>query len=263
MATLIPSSLIGAAIEEFMNESSIQTYNNMETVGYTRMFDPKLLFLGKKDGPLKLCQNLLETVVNHPIFCTSRPTISVPSLMPSALDHLPVTVHELQFVTLGNKFNWRSNEHEGFFFVTDYETLKLEGTRNRREIPLEDFMEDQKLPRKNLFGVIYQSEEPVWLSSLHSAEIINFKKRLASTLRISMDRVYWVQKPNDFITFIEGVMYDVYRWRTDKECEENEKIVRGEFVATEESKKQELYDPVTMCYGDIPEKNGITLSEGV
>jgi hypothetical protein len=37
---------------------------------------------------------------------------------------------------------------------------------------------------------------------------------------------------------------------------ENEKIVRGEYKATEETKKQELFDPVTMCYGDIPEKNG-------
>lgn len=219
MATFFPPSLIGAAIEEFMNESSIQNYNNMEPVGYARKFDPKLLFLGKNDGPSKLCQNLLETVVDHPIFCTSRPTISVPSLMPNALDHLPVTVHELQFVTLGNKFNWRSNEHEAFFFVTDYETLKFEGTRTRREIPLEDFMDEQKLKRNNLFGVIYQSKEPSWLSTIHSAEMFNFRKRLASTLRIPIERVYWVQKPNDFITFLEGVMYDVYRWRTDKECE--------------------------------------------
>lgn len=219
MATLIPSSLIEAAIDEFMNESSVQTYNNMETVGYVRKFDPKLLFLGKNDGPLKLCQNLLETVVNHPVFCTSRPTISVPSLMPNALDHLPVTVHDYQFVTLGNKFDWRSNDHEALFFVTEYETLKLEGTRERREIPLEDFMDDQKLRRNNLFGVIYQTKEPLWLSGIHSAEIFNFRKRLASALRITLDRVYWVHKPNDFITFIEGVMYNVYRWRTDKECE--------------------------------------------
>lgn len=63
MATFFPPSLIGAAIEEFMNESSIQNYNNMETVGYARKFDPKLLFLGKNDGPSKLCQNLLETAL--------------------------------------------------------------------------------------------------------------------------------------------------------------------------------------------------------
>jgi hypothetical protein len=219
MANLFPQSLIGAAIQEFMNESNRQSYEKMETFGYTRKFDPKLLFLGKKDGPLSLCQNLLETVVNQSLFCTSRPSISVPSLMPNAMNHLPVTAQDLQFVTLGDKFDWRSNQHEGLFFVTDYESLKLEGTKGGREIALEDFMEDQKLSREDLFGVVYQSKEPLWLSGIHSAEIFNFKKRLASTLRIPIDRVFWVQRQNEFIAFIERVMRDIYRWRTDKECE--------------------------------------------
>lgn len=185
----------------------------------TRNFDPKLLFLGHNEEPLQLCQKLLDTVIDHPVFYTSRPSISVPSLMPNAMDHLPATARSLQVVMLGNKFNWRANEQEALFYVTDYDSLRLEGTKTRREIGVEDYVEDQKLSREYLFGVIHQNKEPLWLSSIHSAEIFNFRKRLASVLQIPMERVFWVKNIKQSIEFIETVMYCVYRWRTDKECE--------------------------------------------
>lgn len=44
---------------------------------------------------------------------------------------------------------------------------------------------------------------------------------------------------------------------------ENEKIARGEVKLTQEEKQKELLEPTTMLYGDIAEKNGIVLAEGV
>lgn len=214
MSTLFPLGMLDS-MEEFMSQGN--DCNNGKII--TRNFDPKLLFLGHGNEPLQLCQKLLETVIDHPVFYTSRPCINVPSLMPNAMEHLPATTRSLQVVTLGNKFNWRANEQEALFFVTDYDTLRLEGTKTRREIGIEDFMEDQKLSREYLFGVIHQSKEPLWLSSLHSAEIFNFRKRLATVLKIPLDRVFWVKNVKHCMEFLESIMWYIYRWRTDKECE--------------------------------------------
>lgn len=200
------------------DDTLYQTHESQQKI-VTRNFDPKLLFLGSAENPLKLCQKLLETVVNHPVFCTSRPSISVPSLVPKAMDHLPATAQNLQVVTLGNKFNWRANEQEALFYVTDYDSLRMEGTKTRREIGIEDYLEDQKLSRADLFGVIYQRKEPLWLSGIHSAEIFNFKKRLANVLKIAHHKVFWVKNDKQALEFIENVMYYIYRRRVDKECE--------------------------------------------
>lgn len=214
MSTLLPLGMQDS-MEEFMTQE--KDCNNVKLI--TRNFDPKLLFLGHDNGPLQLCQKLLETVIEHPVFYTSHPCINVPSLIPNAMDHLPATTRNLQVVTLGNKFNWRSNEQEALIFVTDYDSLKLEGTKTRREIGVDDFIEDQKLSRKYLFGVIHQSKEPLWLSSLYSAEIFNFRKRLAEVLMIPLDRVFWVKNVKHSMEFVENIMWNIYRWRTDKQCE--------------------------------------------
>ncbi|EDO47565.1 predicted protein [Nematostella vectensis] len=259
MAALFPPGVFGAAMGDILSDPpALQPSRSI-----ARDFDPKFLFLGEGQDPLMLCQKLLQTVVDHEIFGQSRPSICVPSLMPKAVDEMPLTARHLQMVSFGRKFHWKKDQIEGLFYVTNYENLKMEGLKTRREIPVEDFILERNVPRCDLFGVIFQKVEPLWLSNIHSAEIYNFKKRLASALRIPTGRILWVQRPFDFTEFVEKTMLHVYRRREDKECEENEQIAKGQFLKSKGAMPEEICGPITMCYGDIPEKNGITLSEGV
>jgi len=229
----------------------------------SRYFDPNLVFFGSGDAPLKLCQRLMESVVNSTHLLTVRPTISLLSMIPEIMEELPVTMKGLQLVAFGKKFNWRQDELEGVFYVTNYDSMRLDGLKKQKDIAVEDFLESRNIPRSKLYGVIFQEKEPMWLSPIRSAEIFNFKKRLADVLHVKSEKVFWVQHQQDAGSLISVTMSHIYRWREDKESEENEKIVRGNVHLTKEEKQKELLEPTTMLFGELAEKNGIVLAEGV
>ena len=187
-----------------------------------RAFDAKLIFVGRGDEPLKLCQELLEIVIDSPAFITSRPSIRVLSLLPEFLSELPLSVQDLQVVAFGDKFDWKNEEIDGLLFVTDYNSLRLEGFKKRKELGIEDLLEHCQISRTLLRGVIYQRTEPIWLSSIKSAEIFNFKKRLASALSIDMLKVHWIFERKEFSKFLSEIMAAIYRLRADKESKVGE-----------------------------------------
>ncbi|KAL9980322.1 hypothetical protein ACROYT_G008893 [Oculina patagonica] len=232
-------------------------------VDVPKYFDPNLLFFGAGEAPLKLCQRLLDAVVNSPNLLTVRPSISLLSMIPSVMEELPSTMKGLQVVAFGKKYNWKQDHIEGVFFVTDYESLRLEGLKKKKDIAVEDFLECRNIPRDRLYGVIFQEKEPLWLSRIRSAEIFNFKKRLADVLHVKTENVFWIQAQQEIGKLLSVTMSNIYRWREDKESEENEKIVRGNVPKTKEEKQKELLEPTTMLYGELAEKNGIVLAEGV
>lgn len=214
---------------------------------------------------MKLCQQLMETVVNSPNLLTVRPSISLLSMIPSVMDELPSTMKGLQIVAFGKKYNWKDDDIEGVFYVTDYLSLQLDGLKKKNDIAVEDFLECRKIPRDRLYGVIFQEKEPLWASWIRSAEVFNFRKRLADVLHVKTDDVFWIRRQQDIPNFLSVTMGKIYRWREDKESEENEKIVHGKVrqSQTKEEKQKELLEPTTMLYGELAEKNGIVLAEGV
>lgn len=232
-------------------------------VDVPKYFDPNLLFFGSGDGPLKLCQRLMDTVVNSPNLLTVRPSISLLSMIPSVVDELPSTMKGLQIIAFGKKYNWTRDDIEGVFYVTDYDSVRIDGLKKKKDIAVEDFLEWRNIPRDRLYGVIFQEREPLWLSRIRSAEIFNFKKRLADVLNVKTENVFWVQTQQEVAHLLSGSMSKIYRRREDKESEENEKIARGEVKLTKEEKQKELLEPTTMLYGEMAEKNGIVLAEGV
>lgn len=188
-------------------------------VDLPKYFDPNLLFFGSGEGPLKLCQRLMDTVVNAPNLLTVRPSISLLSMIPSVMEELPSTMKGLQIVAFGKKYSWKQDDIEGVFYVTDYESLRLEGLKKKKDIAVEDFLEFRKIPRDRLYGVIFQETEPLWLSRIRSAEVYNFKKRLADVLHVKAENVFWVQTHQDTGKLLSVSMSKIYRWREDKESE--------------------------------------------
>ena len=194
--------------------------DSAKTVTVARNFDGKLLFLGAQEEPLRLCQQLMERLINSSDFSISKPSISVLSMMPEIMRRFPTTMQSHQVVGFGKKFDvWSNEDMEGVVFVTNYDALKFEGLQSRREIPVEEFLEEKKFKRSRLFGVIYQRVEPKWISCIKSAEIYNFKKRLAGVLRITTERVYYLQTESEMDEFLLNIMAHIYRWREDEESE--------------------------------------------
>lgn len=186
-------------------------------------------------------------------------------MIPSVMEELPSTMKGLQIVAFGKKYNWKDDDIEGVFYVTDYQSLRLDGWKKKKDIAVEDFLESQKIPRDRLYGVIFQEKEPLWATWLRSAEVFNFRKRLADVLHVKTENVFWIQTKQEIPNFLSVTMGKIYRWREDKESEENEKIVHGKVQQsqTKEEKQKQLLEPTTMLYGELPEKNGIVLAEGV
>ena len=168
---------------------------------------------------MKLCQQLMETVVNSPNLLTVRPSISLLSMIPSVMDELPSTMKGLQIVAFGKKYNWKDDDIEGVFYVTDYLSLQLDGLKKKNDIAVEDFLECRKIPRDRLYGVIFQEKEPLWASWIRSAEVFNFRKRLADVLHVKSDDVFWIRRQQDIPNFLSVTMGKIYRWREDKESE--------------------------------------------
>lgn len=193
-------------------------------VDLPKYFDPNLLFFGSGDGPLKLCQRLMDTAVNSPNLLTVRPSISLLSMIPSVMDELPATMKGLQIVAFGKKYNWKQDDIEGVFYVTDYDSLRLEGLKKKKDIAVEDFLECRNLPRDRLYGVIFQEREPSWLSRIRSAEVFNFKKRLADVLHVKTENVFWIQAQQGIGNLLSVTMSKIYRCREDKESEVGIKI---------------------------------------
>lgn len=188
-------------------------------VDVPKYFDPNLLFFGSGDGPLKLCQRLMDTVVNSPNLLTVRPSISLLSMIPSVVDELPSTMKGLQIIAFGKKYNWTRDDIEGVFYVTDYDSVRIDGLKKKNDTAVEDFLEWRNIPRDRLYGVIFQEREPLWLSRIRSAEIFNFKKRLADVLHVKTENVFWAQTQHEVAHLLSGSMGKIYRWREDKESE--------------------------------------------
>lgn len=184
-----------------------------------KYFDPNLVFIGSGEAPLHLCQRLMETVVNSPALVTVRPSISLLSMIPEVMEDLPATMKGLQVVAFGKKYNWKQDEIEGVFYVTDYDSLRLDGLKKQKDIAVEDFLESRNIPRSKLYGVIFQQKEPLWLSPIRSAEVFNFKKRLADVLHVKSGNIFWIQNQQDIGCLLSSTMSQIYRLREDKESE--------------------------------------------
>ena len=169
-----------------------------------KYFDPNLVFFGSGEAPLHLCQRLMETVVNSPELLTVRPSISLLSMIPEVMDDLPATMKGLQVVAFGKKYNWK-------------------------HIAVEDFLESRNIPRSKLYGVIFQQKEPLWLSPIRSAEIFNFKKRLADVLHVKSGNIFWIQNQQDIGCLLSSTMSQIYRLREDKESEVCVKIYSNSY----------------------------------
>lgn len=259
MATSIPPFMSGMFTDDGVDGFFYRRY-----VTVPKYFDPNLVFIGSGDEPLKLCQRLMDAVVNSPNLLTVRPSIRLLSMIPSVMEELPATMKGLQLVAFGKKYNWKEDELEGVFYVTNYDSIRLNGIKKQKEIAVEDFLECRSIPRNKLYGVIFQEREPLWLSPIRSAEVYNFKKRLADVLNVKSDNVFWVQNQQGIGHLISSTMSRIYRWREDKESEENERIVHGKVQPeTNEEKQKQLLEPTTMLFGELAEKNGIVLAEGV
>ena len=202
----------------FMDDS-MDSFHYRRYVTIPKYFDPNLVFIGFGDEPLKLCQRLMGTVVNSPHLLTVRPSISILSMIPSVMEELPATMKGLQLVAFGKKYNWKEDELEGVFYVTNYNSLRLNGLKKQKEIAVEDFLEHRNIPRSKLNGVIFQEKEPLWLSPIRSAEVFNFKKRLADVLRVKSDNIFWVENQQGIGHLLSTSMSRIYRWREDKESE--------------------------------------------
>ena len=135
------------------------------------------------------------------------------------MEELPATMKGLQLVAFGKKYNWKEDELEGVFYVTNYNSLRLNGLKKQKEIAVEDFLEHRNIPRSKLNGVIFQEKEPLWLSPIRSAEVFNFKKRLADVLRVKSDNIFWVENQQGIGHLLSTSMSRIYRWREDKESE--------------------------------------------
>lgn len=170
---------------------------------------------------------------------------------------------ELQLVAFGKKYNWKVDELEGVFYVTNYDSMRLDGLKKQKDIAVEDFLEHKNISRSKLYGVIFQQKEPLWLSPIRSAEVYNFKKRLADVLDVKTENIFWIQNQQNIANLLSITMSRIYRWRDDKESEENEKIVQGKIELSKEEMQKELLEPTTMLYGELAEKDGIVLAEGV
>lgn len=214
MASLMPFGLDDAVVDSNFNVKSMPTL--------TRIFDAKLLFVGHEDKPVQLCQKLLDIVIDSPEFITARPSIRILSLTTEFIKEFPALARNLQVVAFGDKFDWKTGEMDGLVFVTDYNSLKIEGLKTRKEIGVEALLEHCQISRSILHGVIYQSTEPFWLSSIKSAEIFNFKKRLASALDIGMLRVHWIMEKKEFSIVLKELMTAIYRARAEKESKVRE-----------------------------------------
>ncbi|KAJ7326570.1 hypothetical protein OS493_027524 [Desmophyllum pertusum] len=165
--------------------------------------------------------------------------------------------------SLRQKIQLETGRYRRGVYVTDYDSLRLEGLKKKKDIAVEDFLECRNLPRDRLYGVIFQEREPSWLSRIRSAEVFNFKKRLADVLHVKTENVFWIQAQQGIGNLLSVTMSKIYRCREDKESEANEKIARGEIKRTKDEKQKELLEPTTMLYGELAEKNGIVLAEGV
>ena len=161
----------------------------------------------------------MDTVVNSPNLLTVRPSISLLSMIPSVVDELPSTMKGLQIIAFGKKYNWTRDDIEGVFYVTDYDSVRIDGLKKKKDIAVEDFLEWRNIPRDRLYGVIFQEREPLWLSRIRSAEIFNFKKRLADVLNVKTENVFWVQTQQEVAHLLSGSMSKIYRRREDKESE--------------------------------------------
>ena len=155
----------------------------------------------------------MDAVVNSPHFLTVRPSISILSMIPSVMEELPATMKGLQLVAFGKKYNWKEDELEGVFYVTNYNSLRLNGLKKQKEIAVEDFLEHRNIPRSKLNGVIFQEKEPLWLSPIRSAEVFNFKKRLADVLRVKSDNIFWVENQQGIGHLLSTSMSRIYRWQ--------------------------------------------------
>lgn len=246
-----------------MEDGCLDSIVTRRFVTIPKYFDPNLVFFGSGDAPLQLCQRLMDTVVNSPSLLTVRPSISLLSMIPEIVEELPATMKGLQVVAFGKKYNWKQDQVEGVFYVTDYDSIRLDGLKKHKDIAVEKFLESRNIPRGRLFGVIFQQKEPLWLSPIRSAEVFNFKKRLADVLNVKSGNIFWVQNQQDIANLLSVTMSQIYRWREDKESEENAKIVQGNIQQTKEEQQKELLDPTTMLFGELAEKNGIVLAEGV
>lgn len=246
-----------------MEDGCVDSIFTRRFVTIPKYFDPNLVFFGSGDAPLQLCQRLMDTVVNSPSLLTVRPSISLLSMIPEIVEELPATMKGLQVVAFGKKYNWKQDQVEGVFYVTDYDSIRLDGLKKHKDIAVEEFLESRNIPRGRLFGVIFQQKEPLWLSPIRSAEVFNFKKRLADVLNVKSGNIFWVQNQQDIANLLSVTMSQIYRWREDKESEENAKIVQGNIQQTKEEQQKELLDPTTMLFGELAEKNGIVLAEGV
>lgn len=246
-----------------MEDGCLDSIVTRRFVTIPKYFDPNLVFFGSGDAPLQLCQRLMDTVVNSPSLLTVRPSMSLLSMIPEIVEELPATMKGLQVVAFGKKYNWKQDQVEGVFYVTDYDSIRLDGLKKHKDIAVEEFLESRNIPRGRLFGVIFQQKEPLWLSPIRSAEVFNFKKRLADVLNVKSGNIFWVQNQQDIANLLSVTMSQIYRWREDKESEENAKIVQGNIQQTKEEQQKELLDPTTMLFGELAEKNGIVLAEGV
>lgn len=168
---------------------------------------------------MKLCQQLMDTVVNSPSLLAVRPSISLLSMIPSVMEELPSTMKGLQIVAFGKKYNWKEDDIEGVVYVTDYQSLRLDGWKKKKDIAVEDFLESWKIPRDRMYGVIFQEKEPLCSSWIRSAEVFNFRKRLADVLHVKTDNVFWIQTQQEIPNFLSVTMGKIYRWREDKESE--------------------------------------------
>lgn len=254
------------AVANFMDDGEWNGLNGLMTRRYVtipKYFDPNLLFFGAGDSPLELCQRLMDAVVNSPHFVTVRPSISLLSMIPEIMEELPASMKELQLVAFGKKYNWKVDELEGVFYVTNYDSMRLDGLKKQKDIAVEDFLEHKNISRSKLYGVIFQQKEPLWLSPIRSAEVYNFKKRLADVLDVKTENIFWIQNQQNIANLLSITMSRIYRWRDDKESEENEKIVQGKIELSKEEMQKELLEPTTMLYGELAEKDGIVLAEGV
>lgn len=202
-----------------MEDGCVDSIFTRRFVTIPKYFDPNLVFFGSGDAPLQLCQRLMDTVVNSPSLLTVRPSISLLSMIPEIVEELPATMKGLQVVAFGKKYNWKQDQVEGVFYVTDYDSIRLDGLKKHKDIAVEEFLESRNIPRGRLFGVIFQQKEPLWLSPIRSAEVFNFKKRLADVLNVKSGNIFWVQNQEDIANLLSVTMSQIYRWREDKESE--------------------------------------------
>lgn len=202
-----------------MEDGCVDSIFTRRFVTIPKYFDPNLVFFGSGDAPLQLCQRLMDTVVNSPSLLTVRPSISLLSMIPEIVEELPATMKGLQVVAFGKKYNWKQDDVEGVFYVTDYDSIRLDGLKKHKDIAVEEFLESRNIPRGRLFGVIFQQKEPLWLSPIRSAEVFNFKKRLADVLNVKSGNIFWVHNQEDIANLLSVTMSQIYRWREDKESE--------------------------------------------